>query len=206
MNMSLPEENTEAEEAVSETASDETKVDSEENETPEEASESTEVESEPELSPLEQKTQEVAKLKDRLLRTAADFDNYRKRARRDVTDAEKQTKSRTIMALLPVIDDLHRALQSAEKATDIESVTTGVKMVLRSFDDVAEKLELKRVETEGAVFDPTVHDAVQQIATDEQAPGTIVAEITGGYLLGERLLRPAMVVVAKPTEKEPEES
>lgn len=204
--MSLPEENTEAEEAVSETASDETKVDSEENETPEEASESTEVESEPELSPLEQKTQEVAKLKDRLLRTAADFDNYRKRARRDVTDAEKQTKSRTIMALLPVIDDLHRALQSAEKATDIESVTTGVKMVLRSFDDVAEKLELKRVETEGAVFDPTVHDAVQQIATDEQAPGTIVAEITGGYLLGERLLRPAMVVVAKPTEKEPEES
>jgi molecular chaperone GrpE len=71
-------------------------------------------------------------------------------------------------------------------------------MVLRGFEDIASRLGLKRVPGVGNQFDPTCHDAMQQEETDEHAPGTIVTEIVPGYYLGERLLRPAMVVVAKP--------
>ena len=83
-------------------------------------------------------------------------------------------------------------------ATEVSAVADGVQMVLRGFEEVANRLGLRRVESVGQQFDPNCHDAMQQQETDELAPGTIVSEVVPGYYLGERLLRPAMVIVAKP--------
>jgi molecular chaperone GrpE len=99
---------------------------------------------------------------------------------------------------LPIVDNLERAAGAMGDATEVAAVADGVHMVLRGFEDIASRLGLKRVPGVGNQFDPTCHDAMQQEETDEHAPGTIVTEIVPGYYLGERLLRPAMVVVAKP--------
>jgi molecular chaperone GrpE len=104
----------------------------------------------------------------------------------------------TLREVLPVVDNLERAAVAMPEASDVSAVVQGVQMVLRSFDDIANRLGLKRVPTVGQQFDPACHDAMQQEETDRHAPGTIVAEIVPGYYLGDRLLRPAMVVVAKP--------
>jgi molecular chaperone GrpE len=140
-------------------------------------------------------------LKDQLLRTAADFDNFRKRARREMEDAKARGKDEAIKEVLPVFDNLERAVAAAENAQAISSVIEGVKMVLKLFEDTAERMGLKRIKALGERFDPAVHEAIQQQETDAHAPGTILAEVVPGYMFGPRLLRAAMVVVArKPTK------
>lgn len=141
---------------------------------------------------------QIARLKEQLLRTAADFDNFRKRARRDIEEASRRAKEQTVAEVLPLVDNLERAVDSAGGATDVEAVTSGIKMVLRSFSDIAGRLGLERIEAVGQAFDPNLHDAVQQVETDEHPAGTIVTEVTPGYRLGEKLLRAALVVVARP--------
>ncbi len=138
------------------------------------------------------------RLKDQLLRTAADFDNFRKRARRDVEEAAKRSREQTLLEVLPLVDNLERAVEASSSAVDVAAVADGVRMVLRSFQDIADRMELSRVPAVGAKFDPNLHDAVQQVETDEHPPGTIVSEVMPGYRLGEKLLRAAMVVVARP--------
>lgn len=148
--------------------------------------------------PLEAAKAENAKLKDQLLRTAADFDNYRKRSRKDVEDAQKKGSQELLLALLPVFDNLERAVQHAEQSTDAKAIAEGVKMVLKQFQDSIGRLGIKRVAGVGLPFDPLVHEAIQQVETSEHAPGTVVAEVQPGYMLGDRLIRAAMVVVARP--------
>jgi molecular chaperone GrpE len=137
------------------------------------------------------------KIRDQLLRTTADFDNFRKRSRKDLDDAKQRSRSDLIVELLPVFDNLERALQTAGGASDMASVVEGVRMVLKLFEDTTERLGLVRVPTTGQRFDPAVHDAIQQKETAEHPPGTVIAEIAPGYRFGERLVRPAMVVVAR---------
>ena len=140
-------------------------------------------------------------LREQLLRTAADFDNFRKRARREMEEAKARGKDEAIKEVLPVFDNLERAVAAAENAQAISSVIEGVKMVLKLFEDTAERMGLKRIKALGERFDPAVHEAIQQQETDAQAPGTILAEVVPGYMFGPRLLRAAMVVVArKPTK------
>ncbi len=141
---------------------------------------------------------EAAKYKDQLLRMAADFDNFRKRARRDVEDARKAGQTDALRELLPVFDNLERALQSAQHATDIKAVGDGLSMVLRQFGDALLRIGIQKVASVGQAFNPQVHEAIQQVETIDHAPGTVVAEVHPGYLHGERLIRAAMVVVAKP--------
>jgi molecular chaperone GrpE len=140
-------------------------------------------------------------LRDQLLRTAADFDNFRKRARREMEDAKARGKDEAIKEVLPVFDNLERAVAAAEGAQAISSVIEGVKMVLKLFDDTAERMGLKRIKTLGERFDPAVHEAIQQQETEAHAPGTILAEVVPGYMFGPRLLRAAMVVVARKPSK-----
>jgi molecular chaperone GrpE len=142
-------------------------------------------------------TEERDKLKEQLLRTAADFDNFRKRARRELDDAKSKSKEDTLRDMLPVFDNLERAVQAAQTATDVSTVTEGVRMVLKLFEDTAERQGLTRVKSVGERFDPAQHEAIQQVETDAHAPGTIIAEIAPGYQAGTRLLRAAMVVVAR---------
>jgi molecular chaperone GrpE len=155
-----------------------------------------EAESEP--SELEKAHAERNRMRDQLLRIAADFDNFRKRSRKEIEEVRRRTIEDTLRDVLPIVDNLERAADAVEGATEVSAVSDGVRMVLRGFDEVANRLGLKRVPTVGNQFDPTCHDAMQQEETDEHAPGTIVSEVVPGYFLGERLLRPAMVVVAKP--------
>ena len=149
------------------------------------------------ISPLTALEEERDKLKDQLLRTAADFDNFRKRSRKDVEQAERRGREAILRELLPVMDNLERALAASVDASDIGAVREGVKMVLRLFEDTANRIELKRLVSVGERFDPNLHDAFQQVESAEHPPGTVVQEYQPGYMLSDKLLRPAMVVVAR---------
>ena len=146
---------------------------------------------------LEQARQEAARLKDQLLRTAADYDNFRKRSRREATDAEKKGREDVLRELLPVFDNLERAMTHTEKASDVQSVADGLRMVFRQFSDTLSKLGIERITSVGQPFDPSVHEAIQQLETADHPPGTVAAEIQGGYRANDRLIRPALVVVAR---------
>jgi molecular chaperone GrpE len=146
---------------------------------------------------LDQALAEIARLKEAWLRSAADFDNFRKRTRRELEDARRSGREDLLRTLLPVFDNLGRALQSATRSTDLKAMTDGLSMVERQFVDALGREGISRVPTVGKPFDPGMHDAIQQVETDEHPPGTVLAEIQPGYTQGDRLMRAAMVVVAK---------
>jgi len=141
---------------------------------------------------------EALKVRDQLLRTAADFDNFRKRTRKDVEDAQRKGLERALLEVLPVADNLERALQAAQQSGgDLSSVVEGVRMVLRFFEDAMSRLGVERVPSVGNAFDPGLHEAVQHVESEEPA-GTVITEMTPGYKLGGKLLRAALVAVARP--------
>ena len=156
------------------------------------------LEAEFEPTDLEKAHAERDRMSEQLLRIAADFDNFRKRSRKEIEEVRRRSIEDTLREVLPVVDNLERAAGAITDATEVSAVTEGVHMVLRGFEEVANRMGLKRVPSVGNLFDPTCHDAIQQEETNEHAPGTIVAEVVPGYYVGERLLRPAMVVVARP--------
>ena len=150
-----------------------------------------------EADPLEAAKAEVAKLRDQLLRTAADFDNFRKRSRRELADMEKRAREDLIKDLLPVFDNLERATAHAETATDVKALADGIGLVKRQFLDTLSKIGIERIKAQGQPFDPAFHEAVQQFETADHAPGTVIHEVQAGYVQGDKLVRPAIVVVAK---------
>lgn len=157
--------------------------------------------------PLGAALAERDQIRDQMLRTAADFDNYRKRTRRELEEARTRGRDDALKEVLPVFDNLERAVAAAGNAQTIDSVVEGVQMVLKLFEDTSERMGLTRIKTVGERFDPAVHEAIQQQETDASPPGTILAEVVPGYMVGPRLLRAAMVVVArKPAAKPPEGS
>jgi molecular chaperone GrpE len=148
--------------------------------------------------PVAEAKAEAQRFKEQWMRSAADFDNFRKRSRRELEDTRKAGREELLKDLLPVFDNLERAMTSAERATEVKPVSDGLKMVLRQFIDTLGRSGITKVPTVGQQFDPGLHEAIQQVETDEHPPGTVVAEVQPGYLQGERLIRAAMVVVAKP--------
>ncbi len=148
--------------------------------------------------PLAEARAESARLKDQWMRVAADFDNFRKRARRDVDDSRKAGREELLKDLLPVFDNLERGVHSAQTAKDVKAVVDGLSMILKQFTEVLGRVGITKVQTTGQAFDPSVHEAIQQIETDDHPAGTVIAEVQPGYIHGDRLVRAAMVVVAKP--------
>jgi molecular chaperone GrpE len=140
---------------------------------------------------------EIAKLKERLLRTAADFDNFRKRSRRDIADAERRVQEDLLRSLLPTFDNLERAATAAGSATDVKALTEGIRMVMRQFQDTLGSIGIERVAAQGKPFDPAEHEAVQHVQSDQVPPGAVVQELQAGYRWQGRLMRPALVVVSK---------
>ncbi|HUH03423.1 MAG TPA: nucleotide exchange factor GrpE, partial [Kofleriaceae bacterium] len=140
---------------------------------------------------------------DRLLRATADLDNYRKRARRDVDDAKIAAKGNVLKEMLPVVDNLERAVQHAESSGDGggEAILEGVRLVLRQFLQAFERCDVTPLESLGQPFDPNLHEAVGQAETDDYPPGTVCQELQRGYKIGDRLLRPALTVVARPVSE-----
>jgi molecular chaperone GrpE len=147
--------------------------------------------------PLAQAQAEAAKLKDAWLRTAADFDNFRKRSRKEMEDARRNGREDLLRAVLPVFDNLERAIQSAQRSSDVKAMADGLSMVQRQFVEALGREGIARIPTVGHAFDPGVHEAIQQVETSDHPPGTVLAEVQPGYVQGDRLVRAAMVVVAK---------
>ncbi|MEZ0311727.1 MAG: nucleotide exchange factor GrpE [Myxococcota bacterium] len=142
---------------------------------------------------LETKTAELATMRDQMLRLGADFENLRKRSHREVDEARKMGMERLARDILPVVDNLERALQHA-KAGD--PVVDGVRMVAKQFLDILGQFGVKAFDSVGQPFDPERHEALSQISTPGAAPGTIVAEMQRGYMIHDRLLRAAQVAIA----------
>jgi len=156
-------------------------------------------------------TEELNATKDRMLRIAADFENFRKRARREQDESLVRGREQVLKDVIAVMDNLERAIASANEHTGPETtaaIVQGVTMVLRQFADSLGRFELKQFSALGSTFDPNFHEAVAQVESQEHAPGAVVLEYQKGYMLGQRLMRPAMVVVASPSSRaaEPETS
>lgn len=139
--------------------------------------------------------------KNRLLRTAADLENFRKRAAREREDMRKYGIDKVVLELLPVIDNLDRALEHADKLdAQSASIVDGVQMVHRQFLSSLEKHGVTSFDARGEFFDPTRHEAIQQIETTDKETGTVLEQYQKGYFLHDRLIRPALVAVAKRVE------
>lgn len=147
-----------------------------------------EAQAEPAVDP---KDEEIAKLKDQLMRNMAEYDNYRKRTAKERTELTPEITARVVTDFLPVLDNLERALQT--ETTD-EKYKEGVKLIYDSFMGTMDKLGVEKVQTED--FDPAVHQAVQQVESDLES-GKIVSVFQNGYKIGSKVLRFAMVTVAQ---------
>jgi molecular chaperone GrpE len=149
----------------------------------------------PDTDALSDLRRERDAIQDRLLRTAAEFDNYRKRVERDRRDVADLAVADAVRDVLPIIDNLERALQAAGGEGD--SLRKGVELIHRQMLDLLRKRGVTVIESLGADFDPNLHQAVVHEASEAHREGEVMEEMQRGYTLGERLLRPAMVKVAK---------
>jgi molecular chaperone GrpE len=155
--------------------------------TPEDAADTTQ---------LEVLKTERDNLQDRLLRTAAEFDNYRKRIDRERREQAESATASLLVEVLPVVDNLERALQ-APSGPEAAGYRVGVELIHRQLMDMLRKRGVTPIEALGSDFDPRFHQAVSQETSDAHRDGEVMEELQRGYMLGDRLLRPAMVKVAK---------
>ncbi len=149
------------------------------------------------LAVLEGKDTEISQLKDRVLRMSAEMENTRKRLERERTESVNFANECIIRDLLPIIDNLERALEHAGKDVTADSLTEGVAITLKSFRDTLARFGCTSFEANGIAFDPNYHEAVMQEESGDHPENTVLRELQKGYLLHNRLLRPAMVVVSK---------
>jgi molecular chaperone GrpE len=137
---------------------------------------------------------------DRLLRTTADFDNFKKRAAREKIEAAHYASVALLQKLLPVLDNFEMALAAAQTAQGdkLASLSAGVTMIQQQLKNALTETGLEEIESAGLPFDPNLHEAVSQLETAEIPEGHVAQQLRKGYKLRERLLRPATVIVAKP--------
>jgi molecular chaperone GrpE len=153
---------------------------------------------EPEVSVTEQLQLEVAAAKDQVLRVQAEMQNLRRRAERDVENAHKYALDKFAPALLPVVDNLERALAAIDSEDAAhKSVAEGIELTLKTFVEVLTRYKVEVVDPGGQPFDAELHQAVSAVPNPDLEPNTVIDVFQKGYTLNGRLLRPAMVVVAK---------
>ena len=151
---------------------------------------------------FEAKEKEAEENYDRLLRLSAEFENYKKRSSREIEEFRKFANQSLIKEMLSVVDNLELAMNSTNghKAID-KDLLQGLEMTHREILKVFEKFNVKPIDAKGQPFDPTFHEAVMQEETNDYAKNTVINEMQRGYMIHDRLLRPSMVVVAKPKEE-----
>ncbi len=150
--------------------------------------------------------EEAGKNWDLYLRERADLENARKRHQRDREEAIRFANDRLLREMIPVLDNLERAVGHAEQGdTDNQGLLEGVNMTINQFRKVLEDFGVKPINALGEDFDPNLHQAMGQIESADQAPNTVVTEFQKGYLLHDRLLRPSLVMVAKAPETDTED-
>lgn len=153
---------------------------------------------------LLEKDEELHALNDKYLRLAAEFDNYKRRVQRDQQDTIRFANEKLFKDLLPTLDNLERALQSGREQDRIEGLLEGVNLTYKHFLDTLQKMGIKQVSSVGEVFDPAKHQAVGQVESTTIPENVIVDEYQKGYFVHDRILRPAMVTVAKTKEPDNE--
>lgn len=154
---------------------------------------------------VEEKAKHAEENYDRFLRAQAELENYKKRVEREKNSLTKYGNEELIKAILPVVDNLERALDHPQ-GENPDGLLEGVKIIYDQFLQVLEKFGLTRIAAAGEPFDPSKHEAMMQVESTDHEPNTVVSELQRGYFLNDRLLRPAMVSVARaPGEKEEKE-
>ena len=146
--------------------------------------------------------EELVEAKDQTLRVQAEMQNLRRRSERDVENAHKYALDKFVGELLPVIDNLERALQTVDQdKDDSRSFVEGVELTLKNFQDVLVRYKVEPIDPKGQIFDPELHQAMSMLEMPEETPNTVVDVFQKGYTLNGRLVRPAMVVIAKAADK-----
>ena len=139
---------------------------------------------------------QLVSAKDRALRAQAELDNYRKRARKEIEDERRYAQLPLLSDLLPVIDNVSRAIQAAEKSPDASGLLAGFKMVSQQLENVLARHHCQRIDALHKPFDPHLHAAIMQQPSSEYPPNTVVHVAQEGYQLHDRVLRPAQVIVS----------
>jgi molecular chaperone GrpE len=155
---------------------------------------------------LAAKTQELERLQDRLIRLQAEFDNFKKRMAREKAEFLKFANESLLGELLPVLDNLERAVASARAEASPGALADGIEMIVRLFHATLEKFGVKPMEAAGKPFDPSLHQAVAQVESPDGSENLVVDEIQKGYMLEGRVLRAAMVRVSRPAAAGPDEA
>jgi molecular chaperone GrpE len=150
------------------------------------------------LAKFKELEEQLGKAEERVLRTAAEAENFKKRLQREKEEQIRYANETFMRELLPVIDNLERAIQHAAAVPNQQGLLEGLDMTLKGFLDTLAKFNCLAIEAVGKPFDPNFHEAVSQEENAEVEPNTVLKELQKGYLLRERLLRPAMVIVSKP--------
>ncbi|MFW5802386.1 MAG: nucleotide exchange factor GrpE [Verrucomicrobiota bacterium] len=152
---------------------------------------------------LEGLRRDLQEANDRYVRARAEIDNYRKRTQREIADSRTATKAGTIEEFLTVFDHFQMAMNHAETSGDTATLKQGMDMILKEFERAFQNLGVEQISAEGQPFDPALHHAVAEEPNEELPPGSVVREWKPGYRLGDRLIRPASVVVSKGPEEAP---
>ena len=142
---------------------------------------------------------EIEALKDQLLRTVAESENIRRRASRDVENAHKYANEKLLEDLLPVLDSLEKALELPDQSDDAKAVLEGIEISLRMFRETLERGGVVIVDPLGEPFDPSKHEALAMVPNEEVEPNSVIEVVQKGYLLNERVVRAARVVVSAPS-------
>lgn len=145
---------------------------------------------------IEKLQAEVLENQQRILRVQADFDNFRRRTQKEKEELGKYASSKLITELLPVIDNFERALQASEENAEFESFSKGVSMIFRQLESVLAAEGLSAMKSVGEPFNPEYHQAIMQVESEEYEEGIVVEEVQKGYMLKDKVLRPAMVKVS----------
>lgn len=172
-------------------------IDQEDSEAPTEEDSVASTEDDPEVK-LKAAQQKADEYYDRLLRTSAEFDNYKKRTTREMRDVVRYANERLLKELLSVVDNLERAITSAQQDNaEDDALLEGVRLTLNEIEKILERHNVQPVKALGEPFDPNFHQAMMQEESKDQPVNTVIQEMQKGYVLHDRLLRPAMVVVSK---------
>ncbi len=163
---------------------------------PEKAEAEEQKEPETPESRLEAAETKIAELQDKYLRQAAEFDNYRKRTIKEKADLILNGAEKTITAILPILDDMERALKNMEKAEDVAAVKQGVDLIFQKFIKILGEQGVKKIETENADFNTDLHEAIAQVpAPSDEMKGKVIDCVKNGYTLNEKVIRHAQVAV-----------
>lgn len=169
-----------------------TDVSADESEKAEETTEETE------KDPLEAANEQIAELKDKYLRSVAEFDNYRKRTMKEKAELIVNGAEKAVSAILPVMDDMERALATAEKTEDVEALKEGMKLIFQKFEKCLKGLGVNKIDTKDADFDTDFHEAVAMVpGMGDDKKGKVLDCVQTGYTLNDKVIRHAKVAVGQ---------